>query len=56
MQAVKGVEIGLAEQGAASFGSKVQDTIHYQRDEHRFTRGAKLARRTPAAGEYTAPR
>ena len=27
MQAVKGVEIGFAAEGAASFGSKVQDTI-----------------------------
>ncbi|MGI8741355.1 MAG: chorismate synthase [Bryobacteraceae bacterium] len=43
MQAVKGVEIGFAEQGAASFGSKVQDTIHYDRDERRFTRGANRA-------------
>ena len=30
MQAVKGVEIGFAAEGAASFGSKVQDTIHYR--------------------------
>ena len=43
MQAVKGVEIGLAEEGSASFGSKVQDTIHYNRDERRFTRGANRA-------------
>ncbi len=43
MQAVKGVEIGLAEEGSASFGSKVQDTIHYPREEHRFTRGANRA-------------
>ncbi|HZU27186.1 MAG TPA: chorismate synthase [Bryobacteraceae bacterium] len=43
MQAVKGVEIGFAEQGAQSFGSKVQDTIHYSREEHRFTRGANRA-------------
>ena len=43
MQAVKGVEIGFAGEGSASFGSKVQDTIHYQRDEHRFTRGANRA-------------
>ncbi len=32
MQAVKGVEVGFAEEGAQSFGSKVQDTIHYNRD------------------------
>lgn len=43
MQAVKGVEIGFAEEGAASFGSKVQDTIHYQRESRRFTRGANRA-------------
>src|SRR5213075_849541 len=43
MQAVKGVEIGFAAEGAASFGSKVQDTIHYDREEHQFTRGANRA-------------
>jgi len=43
IQAVKGVEIGFAAEGAASFGSKVQDTIHYQREERRFTRGANRA-------------
>jgi chorismate synthase len=43
MQAVKGVEIGFAEQGAASFGSHVQDTIHYDRAARRFTRGANRA-------------
>jgi chorismate synthase len=43
MQAVKGVEIGLAEEGSAAFGSKVQDTIQYQREERRFTRGANRA-------------
>jgi chorismate synthase len=43
MQAVKGVEIGLAEEGATSFGSKVQDTIHYNREERQFTRGANRA-------------
>ncbi len=31
MQAVKGVEIGYAAEGAEAFGSKVQDTIHYNR-------------------------
>ena len=43
MQAVKGVEIGFAEEGAQSFGSKVQDTIGYDRDARRFTRGANRA-------------
>ncbi len=43
MQAVKGVEIGFAEEGAHSFGSRVQDTIHYNREERRFTRGANRA-------------
>jgi len=43
MQAVKGVEVGFAAEGAASFGSKVQDTIHYDRAEHHFTRGANRA-------------
>jgi len=43
IQAVKGMEIGFAAEGAASFGSQVQDTIHYQREERRFTRGANRA-------------
>jgi chorismate synthase len=43
MQAVKGVEVGLAVEGAASYGSRVQDTIHYNREERRFTRGANRA-------------
>ena len=43
MQAVKGVEVGFAAEGAASFGSKVQDTIHYDKEAHRFTRGANRA-------------
>ncbi len=43
MQAVKGVEIGFASEGAASFGSKVQDTIHYDKAESRYTRGANRA-------------
>jgi chorismate synthase len=43
MQAVKGVEIGFAAQGAASFGSKVQDTIHYDPEGRRFARGANRA-------------
>src|SRR5580698_6512437 len=43
MQAVKGVEVGFAVEGAAAFGSKVQDTIHYHREDRRFTRGANRA-------------
>ena len=43
MQAVKGVEVGFAAEGSASFGSKVQDTIHYDRGEKRFWRGANRA-------------
>ncbi len=43
IQAVKGVEVGFATEGAASFGSKVQDTIHYDRSAQRFTRGANRA-------------
>ena len=43
MQAVKGVEVGRAEEGAQSFGSRVQDTIHYDREGRRFTRGANRA-------------
>jgi len=43
IQAVKGVEVGHAADGAASFGSKVQDTIHYDREAAHFTRGANRA-------------
>ncbi len=43
IQAVKGVEVGFAAEGAAAFGSKVQDTIHYEREARRFTRGANRA-------------
>jgi chorismate synthase len=43
IQAVKGVEVGFAKEGAANFGSKVQDTIHYDREGRRFTRGANRA-------------
>ena len=42
MQAVKGVEVGFAAEGAAAFGSKVQDTIHYDR-EQRISRAARIA-------------
>ena len=43
MQAVKGAEIGFAEEGAAAFGSKVQDTIHYDREQRSFFRGDNRA-------------
>jgi chorismate synthase len=43
LQAVKGVEVGFAAEGAAAFGSKVQDTIHYDKAQHAFTRGANRA-------------
>jgi chorismate synthase len=40
---VKGVEIGAAEEASSSFGSKVQDTIHYDQEHRRFRRGANRA-------------
>jgi len=43
IQAVKGVEVGFAAEGSATFGSKVQDTIHYNREQRQFTRGANRA-------------
>ncbi len=43
IQAVKGVEIGQAEQGAHSYGSAVQDTIHYDKEAHDFQRGSNRA-------------
>jgi chorismate synthase len=43
MQAVKGVEVGFALEGSQSYGSAVQDTIHYERGERRFFRGANRA-------------
>ena len=43
MQAVKGVEVGYAREGAAAFGSAVQDTIGYDREQRVFTRGANRA-------------
>ena len=43
IQAVKGVEIGAAEQGAQSYGSAVQDTIHYDKEAHGFHRGSNRA-------------
>ena len=43
MQAVKGVEIGSASLAAASPGSKVQDTIHYNKRQREFYRGSNKA-------------
>lgn len=43
IQAVKGVEVGFAEEGAQAFGSTVQDTIHYDQQGRRFWRGANRA-------------
>jgi chorismate synthase len=43
IQAVKGVELGDAIEGAAAFGSRVQDTIHYDPEGRRFTRGSNRA-------------
>jgi chorismate synthase len=37
------VEVGFAEEGAQSFGSKVQDTIHYDKEDRRFFRGDNRA-------------
>ncbi len=43
MQAVKGVEIGFATEGTVAYGSKVQDSIHYDKQNRQFTRGANRA-------------
>src|SRR6516165_2413068 len=43
MQAVKGVEVGFAAEGSRAYGSQVQDTIHYEKTERRFFRGANRA-------------
>ena len=43
IQAVKGAEIGLAEEGASSYGSAVQDTIHYDKPCREFHRGSNRA-------------
>ena len=43
IQAVKGVEVGFAEEGARSYGSSVQDTIHYDRPQREFYRGSNRA-------------
>lgn len=43
IQAVKGAEIGWAEEGARSYGSGVQDTIHYDKENGAFARGSNRA-------------
>lgn len=43
IQAVKGAEIGLATEGATSYGSAVQDTIHYDKPAREFGRGSNRA-------------
>jgi chorismate synthase len=43
IQAVKGAEIGAAEEAAASYGSAVQDTIHYDKPHRHFHRGSNRA-------------
>jgi chorismate synthase len=43
IQAVKGVEIGFAEEGARSYGSTVQDTIQYDKSSQQFKRGSNRA-------------
>jgi len=43
IQAVKGVEIGMAEEGSQAYGSAVQDTIHYDRPRQQFHRGSNRA-------------
>lgn len=43
IQAVKGAEIGSAEEGAEAYGSAVQDTIHYDKTGREFQRGSNRA-------------
>jgi chorismate synthase len=43
IQAVKGVEVGFADEGARAYGSTVQDTIHYDKSERAFHRGSNRA-------------
>ena len=43
IQAVKGVEVGFADEGARSYGSDVQDTIHYDKPRREFHRGSNRA-------------
>jgi chorismate synthase len=43
IQAVKGCEIGSADESARSYGTAVQDTIHYNKGERKFFRGSNRA-------------
>ena len=43
IQAVKGCEIGQAEESARAYGTTVQDTIHYDKQERKFFRGSNRA-------------
>jgi len=43
IQAVKGVEVGFADEGARAYGSSVQDTIHYDKTRQEFHRGSNRA-------------
>src|SRR5579875_2519106 len=43
IQAVKGAEIGFADEGSRSYGSAVQDTIHYDKPDKHFFRGSNRA-------------
>ena len=43
IQAVKGAEIGFAEEGSMSYGSAVQDTIQYDKERTQFARGSNRA-------------
>jgi chorismate synthase len=43
IQAVKGVEIGYAAEGATAYGSAVQDTIHCDKPRREFYRGSNRA-------------
>lgn len=43
IQAVKGIEIGYAAEGARAYGSAVQDTIHYDKPGREFYRGSNRA-------------
>jgi chorismate synthase len=43
IQAVKGCELGSAEESARSYGATVQDTIHYDKQERTFFRGSNRA-------------
>ncbi|HZS54064.1 MAG TPA: chorismate synthase [Bryobacteraceae bacterium] len=43
IQAVKGCEIGSAQESARAYGTTVQDTIHYDKQERKFFRGSNRA-------------